>query len=165
YKVMCPFNATHRLFKTELEEHIITCPTRSVLESEIYTEPRNHGVTNFVSHSEISSTINCAENWDSEIDFNSTILTDDYFSCNNVETSKVSDNFSFKRNIDEITAIRGPRGFSEAMLRDLDEESYVEDVESIVSSMGIGRGKVTWNSNNLRLIGLGRGCPINTDLH
>lgn len=32
---MCPYNATHRLFKEELEEHIITCSARNVL-NEIY---------------------------------------------------------------------------------------------------------------------------------
>lgn len=32
---MCPYNATHRLFKEELEEHITTCSARNVL-NEIY---------------------------------------------------------------------------------------------------------------------------------
>lgn len=34
---MCPYNASHRLSKKEFEEHITTCPTRNILESEIYS--------------------------------------------------------------------------------------------------------------------------------
>ncbi|CAK9799077.1 Gametocyte-specific factor 1 [Anthophora quadrimaculata] len=188
YKVMCPYNATHRLFKIELEEHIITCPTRSVLETEMYTgpfkldtffriclfcmivifcftEPKKHGSTNFALHSEISSTIDCTENWDLEIDINSTISTENYSLNNDKETYKAPVDFRYVRyNTDDTTEIRAPRGFPEVMLRDVDEESCIEDVESVNSSMGIGRGKVIWGSNKLRLVGLGRGCPINTDL-
>ncbi|CAK9799075.1 Gametocyte-specific factor 1 [Anthophora quadrimaculata] len=164
YKVMCPYNATHRLFKIELEEHIITCPTRSVLETEMYTEPKKHGSTNFALHSEISSTIDCTENWDLEIDINSTISTENYSLNNDKETYKAPVDFSVRYNTDDTTEIRAPRGFPEVMLRDVDEESCIEDVESVNSSMGIGRGKVIWGSNKLRLVGLGRGCPINTDL-
>lgn len=54
--------------------------------------------------------------------------------------------------------MRSPRGFSEVMLIDEDEETNVEDMESITSSMGIGRGKISVNKNYLiQKIGLGRG--------
>lgn len=46
---MCPYNATHRLFKNEVTEHVVTCPTRNVLESEMHS-----GVSNSVfSHNKI----------------------------------------------------------------------------------------------------------------
>ena len=57
--------------------------------------------------------------------------------------------------------VRPPRGFSEAMLREASEDSCVDDLESVVSSMGIGRGKVTLSINKLRKIGIGRGRPMN----
>lgn len=58
-------------------------------------------------------------------------------------------------------SVRAPRGFSEAMLREVNEDSCVDDLESVVSSMGIGRGKVTSSTNKLRKIGIGRGRPMN----
>lgn len=67
--------------------------------------------------------------------------------------------FSSRDNI-EKKGLRAPRGFSEAMLREENEESCVEDLESIVSSLGVGRGKIALKSNQLKLVGLGRGKPL-----
>ncbi|XP_053983175.1 gametocyte-specific factor 1-like [Hylaeus anthracinus] len=162
YKILCPYNATHRLFKHELEEHIITCPARSVLQSEIYSEPKKHGSINFVFQSEVSSVIDCTENWDEE-DENSKFLTDyESISDNNTETPEENLDSNVRKNIVK-EKLRSPRGFSEAMLREANEDSYVEDLESVISSMGIGRGKIIQNENRLRLIGQGRGRPANTD--
>ncbi|XP_003699311.1 uncharacterized protein LOC100880662 [Megachile rotundata] len=164
YKIMCPYNATHRLFKNELTEHIITCSTRNVLESEMYPAPRKHGNTSFALNSEISSTIDCTENWDIDNDnTNTSSIEDKDFSTNNMEPQILNANLNSKDNI-EKKVLRAPRGFSEAMLREVNEESCVDDVESITSSLGIGRGKGTLRSDQLKLIGLGRGKPLNNDI-
>ena len=163
YKVMCPYNATHRLFKSQLEEHIITCPTRNVLESEMYSEPRKHGATNFALQSEVSSTIDYNENWDLEGNDGLKIFSDDEsVSDNNADTRKETVDSIARNKIVENGDLRAPRGFSEAMLREVNDESGVEDVESVVSSMAIGRGKVIQEKDKLRLIGVGRGRKLNT---
>lgn len=72
-------------------------------------------------------------------------------------------NFNLRDNATDKDSVRGPRGFSEAMLKEENEESCVEDVESVISSMGIGRGKIIQERDRLRVIGLGRGKPLNTD--
>ncbi|KAK9294021.1 hypothetical protein QLX08_011218 [Tetragonisca angustula] len=159
-KLMCPYNATHRLLKTEFEEHIVSCPDRNVCELETYSETKKHGATNF-GPSDLSSTIDCTENWDLETD-------DDSFS---EENSPVYDNIDLKAHCvsqhilkeknKNVMPVRPPRGFSEAMLREASEDSCVDDLESVVSSMGIGRGKVTLSINKLRKIGIGRGRPMN----
>ncbi|KOX79030.1 Gametocyte-specific factor 1 [Melipona quadrifasciata] len=159
-KLMCPYNATHRLLETEFEEHIITCPDRNVCELETYSETRKHGATNF-GPSDISSIIDSTENWDLETD-------DDSFAegkspvYSNVELKAhcVSQHI-LKEKSKDVMSVRAPRGFSEAMLREASEDSCVDDLESVVSSMGIGRGKVTSNINKLRKIGIGRGKPMN----
>ncbi|XP_076242741.1 uncharacterized protein LOC143184418 [Calliopsis andreniformis] len=160
YKVMCPFNATHRLFKSELEEHIVTCPTRSVLESEMYPDPGIHK-ENCMLQSEISSTIDCTENWDLEVDDSSKIFSEEEYAFDN-------NSDTFKKTLDsennvEKENLRAPRGFSEAMLKEANEESCVEDGESVISSMGIGRGKIIQEKDRLKMIGLGRGRPLNTN--
>lgn len=170
YKIMCPYNANHRLFKKELATHIITCPERNVLQSETYPEPRKHGVINFDLHSDISSTIDCTENWDLEDNDNFTIASEETFVATNSETPDVivdptrapcdTPEFALETANEDREKIRAPRGFSEAMLREASEDSCIEDEESVISSMGIGRGKVTWNANKLKLIGLGRGRPL-----
>lgn len=163
YKVMCPYNATHRLFKSQLEEHIITCPTRNVLESEMYSEPRKHGATNFALQSEVSSTIDYNENWDLEGNDGLKIFSDDEsVSDNNADTRKETVDSIARNKIVENGDLRAPRGFSEAMLREVNDESGVEDVESVVSSMAIGRGKVIQEKDKQRLIGVGRGRKLNT---
>lgn len=110
---MCPYNATHRLFKEELEEHITTCSARNVL-NEIYPgfflyfiynflvfniivkilyfiETKKHGATNFEIYSDLSSTIDCTENWDIEINDNSVILTEEEYSMdNNTKTINIT---------------------------------------------------------------------------
>ena len=68
-----------------------------------------------------------------------------------------------RNNINENGDLRAPRGFSEAMLREANDESGVEDVESVVSTMAIGRGKVIQEKDKLRLIGVGRGRKLNTN--
>lgn len=42
-------------------------------------------------------------------------------------------------------------------MREENEESDIEDSESIMSSMGIGRGKITKEKMQAKLIALGRG--------
>ncbi|XP_034175326.1 uncharacterized protein LOC117602012 [Osmia lignaria lignaria] len=159
YKVMCPYNATHRLFKNEITEHVVTCPTRNVLESEMHSEPRRHGAISVSLNSEISSTVDCAENWDLERDDHLRILHDDkYSSVDSIEAHELVDSDS-RDNI-EKKGLRAPRGFSEAMLREANEESCVEDLESIGSSLGVGRGKNALKSGQLKLVGLGRGKPL-----
>ncbi|XP_003691851.1 gametocyte-specific factor 1-like [Apis florea] len=161
YKVMCPYNATHRLFKEELEEHIITCSARNVL-NEIYPETKKHGATNFEIYSDLSSTIDCTENWDIEINDNSVILTEEEYSMdNNTKTINITIDSKNEERSKDSKPIRAPRGFSEAMLREASDDSCVEDLESIVSSMGIGRGKIIQKNNKLKLIGIGRGRAIN----
>ena len=163
YKVMCPYNATHRLFKSQLEEHIITCPTRNVLQSEMYSEPRKHGATNFGLLSEVSSTIDYNENWDLEENDGMKIFSDDEsVSDNNADTRKKTVDSIARNQIVENGDLRAPRGFSEAMLREANDESGVEDVDSVVSTMAIGRGKVIQEKDKLRLIGVGRGRKLNT---
>ena len=164
YKVMCPYNATHRLFKNQLEEHIITCPTRNVLQSEMYPEPRNHGATNVGLLSEISSTIDDNENWDLEENDRMKIFSDsESISGNNADTRKKTVDSTARNEIVENGDLRAPRGFSEAMLREANDESGVEDVESVVSTMAIGRGRVIQEKDKLRFIGLGRGRKLNTN--
>ncbi|OAD54812.1 Gametocyte-specific factor 1 [Eufriesea mexicana] len=153
YKVMCPYNATHRLFKEELEEHIITCPARNILKSEIY--PEEHNTRNFIVQSEFSNIIDGTENWDLEINNSMTLTKEEYFIDNNSRLVNISTN-SKKQN-EDFKMIRAPRGFSEAILTEPSEDSYVEDVESVVSSMGIGRGKITLKNDKLKLIGMCRG--------
>lgn len=34
--MICPYNATHRLFKHEMMEHIITCPMQKLVDPELY---------------------------------------------------------------------------------------------------------------------------------
>ncbi|XP_031849173.1 uncharacterized protein LOC116434701 [Nomia melanderi] len=155
YKIMCPYNATHRLFKSELEEHIMTCSARKVLESEMYSELKKHGYTQFPMPSEISSTVDCTENWDLDRD---NVTDDENSLSNNITPSQV-----ININISEQKVLRAPRGFSEAMLREPDEESAVEDFESVTSSMGIGRGKIIREKHWMKFVGLGRGSPLNTD--
>ena len=163
YKVMCPYNATHRLFKSQLEEHVITCPTRNVLESEMYSEPRKHGATNFGLASEVSSTIDYNENWDLEANDGLKIFSDDEsVSDNNADARKETVDSTARNQVVENDELRAPRGFSEAMLREANDESGVEDVESVVSTMAIGRGKVIQEKDKLRLIGVGRGRKLNT---
>ncbi|XP_076634633.1 uncharacterized protein LOC143348377 [Colletes latitarsis] len=163
YKVMCPYNATHRLFKNELEEHIITCPTRSVLESEFHSEPKNRGCTNFPLHSEVSSTVDFTENWDLDANDCSRFLTDNESVLDNNTKTHMKNLHTNLKDILENKEIRGPRGYSEAMLRESNEDSCVEDQESVISSMGIGRGKVIKDKNRLKVIGLGRGRPANIE--
>ncbi|XP_048265829.1 uncharacterized protein LOC126918058 [Bombus affinis] len=159
YKLMCPYNASHRLSKKEFEEHITTCPTRNILESEIYSEIRKHGATNFVPP-DLSSTIDCKENWDIDINNNPITITEEEYSVgNNIDSKAHCDSPQYKlekRSADDIF-IRAPRGFSEAMLKEVTEDYCIEDLESVVSSMGIGRGKITLNTDQLKKIGLGRG--------
>ncbi|XP_076670548.1 uncharacterized protein LOC143369924 [Andrena cerasifolii] len=163
YKVMCPYNATHRLFKSQLEEHIITCPTRNVLESEMYSEPRKRGATNFALQSEVSSVIDYNENWDLEANDDLKIFSDnESVSENNADTQKETVDSIARNKFAENGDLRAPRGFSEAMLREVNDESGVEDVESVVSTMAIGRGKVVQEKDKLRLIGVGRGRKLNT---
>ena len=64
-----------------------------------------------------------------------------------------------------MRSVRAPRGYSEAMLREPTEDFCVDDLESVVSSMGIGRGKVISSINKLKKIGLGRGSPMNDNLN
>ncbi|XP_076166949.1 uncharacterized protein LOC143146523 [Ptiloglossa arizonensis] len=158
YKVLCPYNATHRLFKHELEEHIITCPARSVLDYEMYSERREHGSTSFSLQTEISSTVDCTENWDLESNDNSRFLTYKESDLeDNIEMYKEDLDSNLNKNIIENKNLRAPRGFSEAMMREENEESDIEDSESIMSSMGIGRGKITKEKMQAKLIALGRG--------
>ncbi|XP_076290760.1 uncharacterized protein LOC143214070 [Lasioglossum baleicum] len=136
YKVMCPYNATHRLHKSEIEEHIVTCPTRIVLESVMHTEVRNHGCTNFPVPSDISSTVDCTENWDSDIDSNSIVPDNEFTSNDNLVLPKL------EYNISEREDLRPPRGYCEAMMREVNEDSALEDAESVYSSSGVGRGRI-----------------------
>ncbi|XP_076757942.1 uncharacterized protein LOC143427578 [Xylocopa sonorina] len=172
FRAMCPFNATHRLVKEDLKEHITTCPSRNVFNSEMYPEPTKHGATNFNLHSEISSTIDSTENWDTQVDDSSTISASDvYYAHDNIDSSRRNLDLMTPRSTPETILketygehkpVRAPRGFSEAMMIEASEDSCIEDLESISSSMGIGRGKVTWESK-LKLIGLGRGQSLKKD--
>lgn len=163
HKIMCPYNATHRFFKHVLPEHIIICPTRNVLESEMYPEPRKRGNISFALNSEISSTIDCTENWDINNDNTISSIEDKDFSTNNMKVQIRNAISNSKENI-EKKILRAPRGFSEAMLKEVNEESCVDDLESVTSSLGIGRGRGILRSDQLKLIGLGRGKPLNNDI-
>ncbi|XP_046824701.1 gametocyte-specific factor 1-like [Vespa crabro] len=147
YKMICPYNATHRLFKHEMMEHIITCPMRKLIDPELYQRTGNRALLKNKLQCDITSLIDCNESWDKELDSNS--------------ISHIKKNLHFdirKCNTENYKDLRRPRGFSEVMLIDVDEETNVEDMESITSSMGMGRGKINANKNYLiQKIGLGRG--------
>ncbi|CAL7941546.1 unnamed protein product [Xylocopa violacea] len=173
FRVMCPFNATHRLVKEDLKEHIITCPSRNIFTSEMYSEPTKHGAINFNLQSEISSTVDCTENWDMEDDDSSIVSSNNvYYAQNNTGNSSrnldlmtphCTRGITLKETNGEYKTVRAPRGFSEAMMIEASEDSCIEDLESISSSMGIGRGNITWKSK-LKLNGLGRGQLLNNDV-
>ncbi|XP_076648892.1 uncharacterized protein LOC143356799 [Halictus rubicundus] len=152
YKIMCPFDATHRLDKSELEEHIMTCPTRKGLDSEMNQEVRNHGYMNFPMPSEISSTVDCTENWDLDMDNDSIALDNENISNDNFVSQKVD----FREDL------RPPRGYSEAMLREENEDSALDDVESVYSSSGMGRGRII-QEVQLKLLGRGAGRSLKRD--
>ncbi|CAD1478235.1 unnamed protein product, partial [Heterotrigona itama] len=154
-KLMCPYNATHRLFETEFEEHIINCPARNVCELETYSEIKKHGATNF-GPPDLSSTIDCTENWDLETDEDSFAKGNPPVNVNVDLKAHCISQHMLKEESKDIKSIRAPRGFSEAMLREASEDSCVDDLESVVSSMGIGRGKVISSIKKLKKIGIGR---------
>ncbi|KAK2580970.1 hypothetical protein KPH14_006033 [Odynerus spinipes] len=144
YKAICPFNATHRLFKHEMIEHIIMCPMRQLVDPQLYQRNGNRALMKNKLQSDLSSLIECNESWDQELDSNWMPHAEQDVNLNN---TRETDN-----------DLRAPRGFSEAMLIDMDNESNVEDMESIMSSMGMGRGKVIPRGINIiRQVGLGRG--------
>ncbi|XP_033342512.2 uncharacterized protein LOC117229808 [Megalopta genalis] len=149
YKVMCPYDATHRLSQEELKEHIMTCPTRNVQEFEMCSETKNHGYVNFPMPSEVTSTVDDTENWDSDPDTCNVVLEDDSVSNNE---------FNLRRYVNEKEDLRPPRGFSVA-----DEDSANEDTESIISTLGIGRGKLIQRKIQMKLLERGRGISLTRD--
>lgn len=157
YKMMCPYNATHRLFKHEMAKHIITCSTRQLIEPELYQRSGNLALRKNKLHATVSS-LDCCESWDDEFrcDFTPPTLKDVPPAMNNKVT---------KMNYGDI---RAPRGFSEAMLVEADTEPIVEDLQSVTSAMGMGRGKLILGKTDvLPTIVSGQGSyrkkPLKTD--
>ncbi|XP_078047112.1 uncharacterized protein LOC144475266 [Augochlora pura] len=150
YKVMCPYDATHRLFQEEFEEHIITCPSRNVVQSDMYIDPKNHGCITFPMPSEISSTVDDTENWDFEPNTSSNLVDDDSISNNNTDLPLTNRHIYKKENL------RPPRGFPEAMMTECNEDSAVEDTESVYSALGLGRGKFLRKQMQMKLLGKNR---------
>lgn len=109
--------------------------------------------------SEISSIINCEENWNDPVDTLS--FTDCYsVSSSNVGVPLENLPLSLKNDM-ESDNVRAPRGFSEALLIDVSDDTSVYDLESVVSGMGMGRGNNKLNYvERLKRIGLGRGKPL-----
>ncbi|XP_015191188.1 PREDICTED: tRNA:m(4)X modification enzyme TRM13 homolog [Polistes dominula] len=147
YKVICPFNASHRLFKYEINKHIAICPAgREInLESSKQTE-------NYELQHETNDLIESSENWDEVLDSVSDIKEDLH------STNIISNRKDYSKYCNDDEDLRLPHGYSEVMLIEVDEEINSEDIESIASNMGIGRGKVDSDKIHLlRSIGIGRG--------
>ncbi|XP_043495221.1 gametocyte-specific factor 1-like [Polistes fuscatus] len=145
YKVICPFNATHRLFKHEITEHITKCPERKQVQPELC----NRTEKNELQH-ETTDLIESSENWDKVLE------SDSVSDIKENLHSNIREDYSKYYNDDED--LRPPHGYSEVMLIEVDEEINSEDIESIASNMGIGRGKINSDKIHLlRRIGIGRG--------
>ncbi|KAG7198730.1 hypothetical protein KM043_001721 [Ampulex compressa] len=163
YKVICPYNASHRLFKSEVEEHIIACPMRSLLKPELYQCTQKHGSTTSKLQSEISSVIDCDEDWNADQEVESIPLKNNSYShrraiCLNssYQALSIKTGHSYHDNV------RAPRGYSEVMLKENTDNSCIEDMTSVTSSMGVGRGRTSVCNEKLwKMIALGRGKPLN----
>lgn len=160
YKVICPYNATHRLFKSEVTDHIITCPMRRLIDPELYQWTRKHGSIRTNLQSDIVSTIECEDSFEQEFknEFQSNMNNNhDVEECiNSIEVHNMNLSNLENKNL------RPPRGFSEAVLTYQNDDVKSEDMESVISSMGMGRGK--FNSSRidmLKAVGLGQGKPFN----
>ncbi|XP_046492411.1 uncharacterized protein [Neodiprion pinetum] len=169
YKQTCPYDATHRLFEHELTDHIQNCPQRMVLEPEKHQFIRNHGstMTEFLDRSEaVTSTIDHGESWDEEsnrdwipsIDGRSNIID----SSTTSNFLQPRDQSRYKKFIDPNQDLRRPLGYSEAMLVGGEtDRAEASDMESVISVMGVGRGKNP--SAHLRLqkpFSFGRGISL-----
>ncbi|XP_012282846.1 uncharacterized protein LOC105701027 [Orussus abietinus] len=168
YKEICPYNATHRLFKADMENHIKTCPMRTFLDPYLYQSTPKQGSIKTYVPSEMESIADTDETW--EVDSHGN------WPCNaSVDTS--IDNFikpiTFEeplssKNCKEVQldeSLRTPRGYSEALLRAEDEVSTIDDMESMISLVGIGRGKPRGKPRGINkklhmFAAIGRGAPI-----
>ncbi|XP_066601553.1 gametocyte-specific factor 1-like [Prorops nasuta] len=164
YKLLCPYNATHRLFKFEMAEHLQTCNSRQLLEPELCRSTVKKGSIKNYSCSEISSTIENAENWDEDNkinDFDSYISEE--FEINYPLQSDTNQAESKWEIIGENDKLPPPRSNSEAAMMEMDDAS-AEEVESVFSSMGIRQGSIQAKDLHfIKLVGYGRGQPLKKD--
>ncbi|KAI4504684.1 hypothetical protein M0802_000234 [Mischocyttarus mexicanus] len=150
YKIICPFNATHRLFRYEIAEHITVCPTRKQIKPELSNRTENYELLKNKLQHEATDVIKFSEEWDKVLEFDS------------VSDIKKNPHSNIREDYDDDEDLRPPHSYSEVMLIEVNEEINSEDIESITSSMGIGRGKISSDKVNLlRRIGIGRGNAFN----
>lgn len=161
YKVMCPYNATHRIFKHELNDHILACPSRNILWTEKFcSESSIRNYLTFDDCTDISSMSNVNDEcWDHE----TCSLVRENVARTNDEPINIQEHASelgLEGTNDEFRPLRIPRSCPEGALTEEPEGSVIEDDQSIISSMGIGRGRAL-SSTGLKTFVLGRGkLPI-----
>lgn len=157
YKILCPYNGAHRVFPFELKDHTANCSARKVFEAEFIEESAALKSLSTRSHLTIGSISDMTDNWDpNETQSNLS------FDVSSVKSTKRRHAYKCTRKIDmKDMPIRPPYGYSEAMMRETEEDPPFEDTESIVSSMAIGRGKpILQNQSVGNKVSQGRGISL-----
>lgn len=158
YKVLCPYNGTHRIFPSELKDHTANCPSRKMLEAESVEAYAALKCSSIRSHLTINDITDVTDDWDKQNSLSNFSL--DVSALRDTERTHVFERTK-KPDIENMP-IRPPRGYSEAAMRDTEEEYPFEDTESIVSTMAIGRGKLGLQRQYVHeRLGRGRGLPLN----
>ncbi|XP_017878491.1 gametocyte-specific factor 1-like [Ceratina calcarata] len=161
YKVMCPYDATHRIFEHELKEHVLTCLSRGALWPESFCSATgDHGSLNFDLYTDCSSMVDGNDEcWDHDkcpVSSVKTAETNDEA----VYLQKHASELGLEETTDDCKPLRYPRGYPEAALIEEPEGSVIEDNQSIISSMGIGRGTLLQNYKMSKRFGFGRGKSL-----
>ncbi|XP_051172773.1 gametocyte-specific factor 1 [Leptopilina boulardi] len=152
FREICPFNATHRFPKSDMQEHINNCPSQRHSQPELYQKYVNCGSIKSCPPSEID----IDECWEDDSD---SVFKADSSSYFNNSASYVSKYERFEANV------RAPRGFAEVdMLDSSVGSSALDEMGSVISSGGMGRGSATINREKmLQKVGRGRGKPKHCD--
>ncbi|XP_043271300.1 gametocyte-specific factor 1-like [Venturia canescens] len=165
YKVSCPYNATHRLFRNEVEEHINNCRDHQHVNPGIYETCSKRGADMSSVASECFSVVGSQETWedDNENSLYPVIYPPDCPSVTpmNSESRRNLDNrlryIVPSRPLSLHSRNRAPSGLAQALMMEQSEQSEVEDMESVKSFMGVGRGKPWSQPHNEMITKIGRG--------
>ncbi|XP_015606842.1 gametocyte-specific factor 1 homolog [Cephus cinctus] len=169
YLEICPYNATHRFFRHEMPDHMKKCPMRCFLHLELHQRTRSHGYVKRTPVVQPELQVECDESWDGDDDVGDwqsetyhSVHSERYKYNQQPVNTPLENAYGSKHLKNDPTklTIREPRGLAEAEMIDMD--STVEDVESVISVMAIGRGSASRRARESlsKKPGLGRGSSF-----
>ncbi|EZA58680.1 hypothetical protein DMN91_008764 [Ooceraea biroi] len=144
YKVICPYDATHRIGKDKIVEHINTCPVRKVLEGSYLrcTESSSADAVTSVESDSVSE-IDRKDHWYSDVeDVVAKSLRNSFRHSEPVNQINGSDTDDLESQVSAMGGI-GRGTIRSNYNQYFDTES---DAEPMVNSMAVGRGRVIANT-------------------